>query len=283
MKLLPLFNSDTSCAKSFEAILSHELTTLKKWQKTAIKGKDPEGVHQIRVSLRKMRTALKLFKPVCDDKNSRRLFKKLKKFAAKLDKARDLDILLMSHFDQYDQENAPALKIRLSEQRARAYKDVKKLLENNKFKRMRRNLKKQLKQGSWCKSRAKSTLLKGFADETLNVMRQNLTEQFRQLDVSDDIALHKFRIGTKRFRYAYEFFAPLYPSDQADLTIARLKQLQDTLGELHDCYIQQQILQQQPSDSKSTLTSSIAHRSRQLKLYLSEQQMQNINSETLFN
>lgn len=283
MKQPLLFNNETTCNESLGALLRYELTTLKKWRKTAIKGKDPEGVHQIRVSLRKIRTALKFFKPVFYGKNYQLLLKRIKNFAAKLDNARDLDVLLMSHFAQYDQGDSPELKIRLLDQRNQAYKDVKKLLENKRFNRMCRNLKKEPTQGSLGKPRPQRTLLKGFVDETLNVMRENLAEQFRQLNVSDDIALHKFRIDSKEFRYACEFFASLYPSNHFDLTIAILKQLQDTLGELHDCYIQQQILQQQPNDSESTLTSSVAHRSQQLKLCLTKQQMQNINSEILFN
>ena len=46
--------------------------------------------------------------------------------------------------------------------------------------------------------------------------------------------LHDMRIAAKRLRYCLEFFADFLGSS-AEAVIAKLKQLQDYLGEIHDC------------------------------------------------
>ena len=60
-------------------------------------------MQQIRVSLRKMRTALVIFKPLINTKFSRRLAKDIRKFGTTLDDARDLDIYLLNSFSTANQ------------------------------------------------------------------------------------------------------------------------------------------------------------------------------------
>jgi len=52
----------------------------------------------------------------------------------------------------------------------------------------------------------------------------------------DDEGLHRLRIECKKLRYATEFFMPLYGTKMATFS-KKLKQLQDVLGILHDCYV----------------------------------------------
>jgi len=46
--------------------------------------------------------------------------------------------------------------------------------------------------------------------------------------------LHDMRIAAKRLRYAFEFFEPCFAPGFKEL-LQRFKQLQDYLGEIHDC------------------------------------------------
>ena len=92
-----------STSDCYRQILLLELKAIKKWRKVAIKGADPEGMQQIRVSLRKMRTALVIFKPLINTKFSRRLAKDLRNFGTTLDDARDLDVYLLNSFSSANQ------------------------------------------------------------------------------------------------------------------------------------------------------------------------------------
>ncbi len=55
-------------------------------------------------------------------------------------------------------------------------------------------------------------------------------------DAVSDKALHKFRLATKHFRYTLELFRPVYGPGLED-RLERLKQVQTSLGDLHDCVI----------------------------------------------
>lgn len=46
--------------------------------------------------------------------------------------------------------------------------------------------------------------------------------------------LHDMRIAAKRLRYCLEFFSP-FLGENATLVLAKFKQIQDYLGEIHDC------------------------------------------------
>jgi CHAD domain-containing protein len=55
-------------------------------------------------------------------------------------------------------------------------------------------------------------------------------------DTVSDKALHEFRLATKHFRYTLELFRPVYGPGLED-RLERLKQVQTSLGDLHDCVI----------------------------------------------
>ncbi len=57
-------------------------------------------------------------------------------------------------------------------------------------------------------------------------------------------ALHELRIEGKKLRYLLELFRGLYPEDQMQLLIAALKRLQDNLGNFNDFEVQQDSLRQ---------------------------------------
>jgi CHAD domain-containing protein len=61
--------SNTTIKHTFRHILFQELKSTHKWRKIAIYAEDPESVHQMRISLRKIRTALFVFKPVISRKS----------------------------------------------------------------------------------------------------------------------------------------------------------------------------------------------------------------------
>jgi len=67
-------------------------------------------------------------------------------------------------------------------------------------------------------------------------VRQAELESFvpRALDPAETKALHDMRIAAKRLRYVLELFRPVL-GDVAAATAKRARELQETLGEIHDC------------------------------------------------
>jgi hypothetical protein len=76
------------------------------------------------------------------------------------------------------------------------------------------------------------------ADAAERILRVRVDELYsftpRALDPSEENALHDMRIAAKRLRYLLELTAP-YLGAYAMTGAKRAKQLQDLLGEIHDC------------------------------------------------
>src|SRR5205809_5047884 len=76
------------------------------------------------------------------------------------------------------------------------------------------------------------------ADAAERILRVRGAELYsfvpRALDPSEERALHDMRIAAKRLRYLLELTAPCFGS-YAATGARRAKQLQDLLGEIHDC------------------------------------------------
>jgi CHAD domain-containing protein len=78
----------------------------------------------------------------------------------------------------------------------------------------------------------------GLADQAERIIRVRLDELVaftpRALDPVEVQALHDMRIAAKRLRYVLEVFADLY-GPYAQRAAKRTKDLQDLIGEIHDC------------------------------------------------
>ncbi len=73
---------------------------------------------------------------------------------------------------------------------------------------------------------------------------------------TSDAARHRLRIECKKLRYLLEFFSSLLPDDAVDPLVARLKAMQDNLGEDHDLVVQQATLREDLA--RLTLSSQLA-------------------------
>jgi hypothetical protein len=79
------------------------------------------------------------------------------------------------------------------------------------------------------------------ADAAERIVRVRLDELFsfvpRALDPAQETALHDLRIAAKRLRYVLEITSPIFGA-YAEKAAKRAKQLQDVVGEIHDCDVQ---------------------------------------------
>ena len=108
--------------------------------------KDPEELHQMRVGMRRLRSAITGFAPVLDLPNGTQN-KNIGKVSRCLGELRDLDVLLEA-IDQRYYPNLPskeqkAIKQVLSElnlQRQQTFKQVKKTLESKKYRQLKQEL-----------------------------------------------------------------------------------------------------------------------------------------------
>lgn len=89
---------------------------------------------------------------------------------------------------------------------------------------------------------AEDSDLRPAAAAVLGRQHRRLRRRARRLERDDPEALHQLRLRLKAQRYRVELLAPYYSGKAAARYLARLKQLQDQLGRLHDLHVAEQRL-----------------------------------------
>lgn len=233
--------------QAFQAIAA---SALRQWAgNAAILGsaRRPEALHQMRVALRRLRTAMKLFEPVVSDEAFVRLTAELKWLAGELDLGRDTDVLIEETFRPaarhlHQQAGMSGLGERLLKGRTKAYDRVIEMLAQP------RHLNLVLDTAAWidCGRWADPTdprhgpladrPIEATACEGLDKLRRQVKKRGKALERLDPERRHKLRIRAKRLRYGLEFFSGLYDRDKDRLKamLEALKGLQEGLGVLND-------------------------------------------------
>ncbi len=219
--------------------------------------KDIEYAHRIRVSSRRLREALNIFK-TCISENILNLFKKeVKKITKSLGKARDLDIqiefvkeLLETKISLEQTIGVERLLLRLTQERLLEQKNVlenvNKLLEKKVLEKFEKHLKKRIKKMQKKKQTTNTSKQKDYFSSKINEMIKNyitdITTYRKRIQGSDKKEeLHELRIKVKHFRYALEIFSEIC-SNRFKSFIEPLKNLQTLLGDIHDCDVWEEFL-----------------------------------------
>lgn len=196
--------------------------------------RDTAALHQARVAIRRLRSALTIHKSVFADRAVPRLNAELRWLAAELGKARDIDVLL--------KRTGEEVRAQLLEARTTAYESAGTTLQSVRARRLMIDLVEWLSMGAWLfddvNAEARTTPVLGFAARTLRKMRKKVKRQGHDLEALDDDSRHELRKSAKKLRYAAEFFAALYDRKRDRRRFKRflsaLEGLQDNLGDLND-------------------------------------------------
>jgi CHAD domain-containing protein len=210
-------------------------------REAALQTEDIEGVHQMRVAIRRLRSALRDFSPYLKKRFLKDAKKELKRLSDALGAARDLDV-----------EIAALEKLSAKAEQENIKTALGKMIEN-------RRTRREAKQAALTEALEISTLEKGresflaTLDETLEAggKAENLTP--RQIgrevisncldefcNLSDSLyepfkceKLHELRIAAKRLRYAVELFNACF-GVSIEPFAEEVSEMQTHLGELHD-------------------------------------------------
>jgi inorganic triphosphatase YgiF len=204
---------------------------------------DPEGVHQTRVAIRRLRAALTLFADVTSDEIGTVLRAELKAVALALGPARDLDVLVarVTAAAQAADDDLGEMLDHLVSQRGTALASAKALLAAEPFQRLLFQFAAWLEGGAWLSRTGETGAdqpVMPFAAHILSRRRRKLRHVDKRLAHLSDADRHRLRINAKKLRYATSFFAALFTDDATATDRASfgtaLRQLQDSLGELND-------------------------------------------------
>ncbi len=209
-----------------------------------IKNDDIECVHKTRVTSRRLRAAMPLFKTFFRRKKYKQWLGEIKKVTCLLGDARDLDVQII-FIEQYMKKLGSAAE----------KAGVNLLLKNHKTRR--KSIQPSVVKGL-DELKASDVLedLRAFCRQTIEEQLNEVFDPKKVLEkarwhisfrLDDFLAMedyvhleneilkhHQMRIYAKKLRYTMETFAPLYKNKLAP-EIETIKAFQDVLGEMHDC------------------------------------------------
>jgi CHAD domain-containing protein len=199
-------------------------------QPRVVLNRDTEAVHDLRVALRRLRTLLKLARPIFGAFHTDAVRQAFAQLQASTGTLRDEEALVET-LDGLKLDHAP-----LAHWRSR------RLVRDR---RLRRGLVARLRHGELDKARSmlhalltlparpdRDVVVGKFARRVVQKARRGV-ESRRDAGPEDVVGLHDLRIAYKKLRYAVEIFAEALPVDLAAMAEPAAR-FQKRLGDLHD-------------------------------------------------
>ncbi len=268
-----------------QGAIAKYLQHTKAYAKPVLADTDPENLHQMRVGLRRLRTALQVFGQAIDLPKAGRE-SKVAAIGRQLGQLRDLDVIHETLRHRYAPDLPDGEQFCLAvvldhwyKQRKRTLKQTKKLIKGKRYRKMTRSLNR------WQRDPQYQPLAQQLAADTVpdlllplvcqlwlhpgwlvgtKISRGTVQPKIHlplhltdQLIASEGSTLHSLRKQVKRVRYQLRLVADLY-GDTLDADIQRLSEMQDTLGDLQDSTVLEAFVLAATPDAKAHMPTLFA-------------------------
>ncbi len=231
--------------EAFGQVLAHCLSHLLGNWICVTRTREPEGIHQMRVAMRRMRSALTLF-----DGSFRLALRDLEAevrwLAGVLGEARDLDVFQEDVFRPAaeahgEDERLLELATVVRTRRRIAWHDVLEALESERFRKLVLDITAVTFSKPWLDH---SLGGEDAVQPAVDFARGRLAHRYAQamkrgqrIGELDAAERHELRIRLKKLRYAVDFFASLYAKRRVKTYLKWLGELQDVLGHMNDAAV----------------------------------------------
>lgn len=240
---------DALAAAGIRRVVSMRLGEMCALRERALDETDPEGVHDMRVASRRLRSALRDFMPFTRKRRLVHSLKEIKGIADALGEVRDQDVAIPA-LDKLAGKAPPEVsagiqqlaKIRRAK-RTEASEKLLPVLDQACLAQLQSDFLPALEAATKPARKKFRSSAHSAAELTYReVARLTILDRLEELEkLSDSLyyplqvkPLHKMRIAAKRLRYALELFEKCW-GRRLSLFSARIAELQSSLGELHDC------------------------------------------------
>lgn len=217
-------------------------------------GRNPEGVHQLRVALRRLRSALDLMASVGALNNLDALRSEAKWLAQDLSAARDWDVFQLETLPTIAKAcpsvaGFDALGRAAAECQADAYRKAHRALADRRCAMFLIGLGGWIETRGWRNDVAAEDLGQltepavNFAQRILSAQYAKVLKRGRRFKSLSADELHRVRLATKRLRYLSEFLLPLFADRKSARKFSRrLAGLQEELGAFNDMAVTASLL-----------------------------------------
>jgi triphosphatase len=240
------FTAGASTEHAFRDVLRSCLTQICENRLAVLASDDPEGPHQLRVGLRRLRSAFRLFRPVLNPATVAPLDAMARTVAGEAGALRDLDVLI-DEIVLPVVARAPQIlsfDALLAELNATRGDDTRKVLTDHlksaEVNAFLLDLAAYTEGRGWLdpENLDQTALLaqpiENFAGNALARQWKKVLKYGKRIEELSVPERHEMRKAMKKMRYGIEFFGSLYPADTVKPFLKRMKKLQDIFGYLND-------------------------------------------------
>ena len=217
---------------------------------------DAEALHQARVSIRRLRTAISLFSTMLRGKQTDVIKRELKWLTGEFGPAREMDVFIeraLKLVAEADHKTHGVNKITddFIKRRNAEFARAQSAIDAARFRVLALDIATWIEAGDWIHADGARKDLSGkrtivaMASQQLNRRWKKLVQRRKHFGTLNPLQRHKVRIAAKKLRYASEFFADIFPGKRAARRrkqfIAGLKELQVCLGDLNDIVVNKRL------------------------------------------
>ncbi len=214
-----------------------------------VQAREVEGLHQMRVGLRRLHVAIYAFGDEFRTPALKELRKRTKAFTDAIAPARDLDVFLGELLEEPEAAGGPAeafemLRERGERARREAWDKAIEQVAGSAFSNFLDDVAAAAETHSWFRQalgahagraiRAAEAPIRPTSARVLDNHLARVSKRGRRMKSLDEHDRHRLRIALKKLRYASEFFEPLYQKKKVKTYLKQLKALLDDLGALND-------------------------------------------------
>ncbi len=255
---------DATAGEAFRLTLTHCRWHILANIPAVLDAREVEGVHQLRVALRRLRVALASFGKEFRGPAIDALRMRAKILAQGLSRARDMDVFLDELFEPAAHANGSleafsVLRERAHAARRDAWEGAVHEASGMAFHTFLHDLAEVIDTRQWRDQASPGVIAlfdapaRDLANHMLAMRLKQAKKRAKGLNSLSEPERHHLRIALKKMRYTADFFASLYPPEDVKPFQKRLSQMQDVLGLLQDVAVARSTLKHLVEEPEGSL------------------------------
>jgi CHAD domain-containing protein len=233
-------NPVMACDTAFRVVARRCLADLTANHAATCRG-DPEALHQMRVSLARLRAAISFFSPMVADTQRKQIRAELKWLHAQLGAVRDLDVAIKRL--EIASKQRPLDYQSWKARRAQALRRLARGLRSARYRRLIKSASGWIENGPWSIAKGKQAAkeraspLAVYSAGKLMRWQEKLLKKSRKLWDMGAKRRHRLRLMNKKLYYSTEFLEYLFRNEgltRQRAALKHLRQAQKSLGRLND-------------------------------------------------
>jgi CHAD domain-containing protein len=239
----PHLNGAMACDTAFRIVARRHLVALSASREATCKG-DPTALHQMRVALTHLRTAILFFSPMVEDAIRDEIRDELKWLNGELGAVRDLDVAV-ERVVALDKKRPEALSAvgAWEEKRAEAHRSLTRTLRSVRYEWLIEQAAGWIENGPWSTKKGKQAAEERaipiglYTLDKLEQWEKRLLKRSRELRKMGTKQRHRLRLLNKKLTYSIDSFEDLFGNkkfSRQKIALKHLRKAQRSLGQLND-------------------------------------------------